>query len=104
MLIVVDDGEIDQEAKDACPQEVPERGGHQEIHGPAVGKLFTFLADGPVFHQTARDQTQQRHRFHGREHGSHPEPERGCAIPEIVMGGSQDSAQEHEGGGEVHHH
>jgi len=75
MLVIVHNGQVDQKAKHRSAQEVPEGGGYQKIHGPPVGKLFPFLTDGLVFHQTARDQAQQRNRFHGREHGSHPEPE-----------------------------
>ena len=36
VLIVIDNGKINQESKDAGTQEVPERGGHQEIHGPLI--------------------------------------------------------------------
>ena len=47
MLIIVDDRQVDQEAENPRPQEVPERGGHQEVKRPLVGKLLP-LACGSI--------------------------------------------------------
>ena len=60
-----------------------------------------MLLNGPVLHEAANDQSKQWHRFHTGKNRPDRQPQRRAAVPEIVMGRAENSAEERKGGRKV---
>jgi hypothetical protein len=49
MLIIIDNGKVNQETEYTCTQKIPERSIYKKIHGPSGRELFSLLLDGLIF-------------------------------------------------------
>ena len=64
-----------------------------ETLSPARGRI--------VLHQSANYQSEKKERLHGKKNRSDRQPHGRAAKPEIVVRRTQDSAEEHQGGGKI---
>ena len=101
VFVVVHDRKIDEETENPRSQEIPEGGGHQEIQGPFIGKVFAFAPDGFKLHHSSDNEPHQRNGLHGRKQCSPCQPVGWPSEPEVVMRRPDDSRQEHNGRGKV---
>ena len=109
MLVIVDDGQVDEEAEHPRPQEVPETHRDEEHDGPVMGEEpIVFLRPGFSPSKLGeivgfQGKEQEGNHFHGREEGTQGQVDGGLGGPVIMVARSDHARSQVKDDVQVNH-